>query len=236
MEAPAAALAAHEGARTETFVLVWIDARSATVARWVAGEVALERLVSDVPAHHKSTGHVGHDPSIRHGGGGRQQNAVEMQRVEHLNRFVEEVAARLPATDTVAILGPGKVRDHLERVVRDDDTHHHRQRLVTSEAAARLTERQLIARVRTLAGDAPPRHTVGAYRQAAEPAEKSSGAPAGPPERLTKKPAREKVRLADELAVLDDLAAKPSDEDAEAADLFDDDDVEPSDDDEAGEA
>ena len=218
MEAPAAALIAHDGARPESFVLVWIDARAATIARWVAGEVTLERLESDVPAHHKSTGHVGHDPSIRHGGGGRQQNALETQRLEHLARFVEQVAARLPDTDAIAILGPGTVRDHLERVVRDDDVHHHRLRVVTSAAAARLTDPQLVARVRTLAGDPPPRRTAGAYRQSGETAGRGSGATAGAPERLMKKPAREKVRLEDELAVLDELAAEPTaDANAEAA-------------------
>ena len=114
MQAPEAVTAATGGARPSSLTLVWIDAREAALASWAAGEVALDRLESDVPSHHKSTGHVGHDPSIRHGGGGGRQTAGEPHRQEHLDRFVAMVAARLAEADAVAIIGPGPVREHLE--------------------------------------------------------------------------------------------------------------------------
>jgi hypothetical protein len=57
-----------EGAATHDCTLVWIDAREAVIARWQGGESHLERLHSDVPAHHRSTGHVTYDPAVGHGG------------------------------------------------------------------------------------------------------------------------------------------------------------------------
>ncbi|HSL76351.1 MAG TPA: hypothetical protein VK867_05360, partial [Candidatus Limnocylindrales bacterium] len=56
--------------------LVWIDAREATIVRVSGDGATVRRLESEVPAHHRSTGHVRHEPSVRHGGG-RDQSAGE---------------------------------------------------------------------------------------------------------------------------------------------------------------
>jgi hypothetical protein len=46
----------HETRRPST--LVWIDSREAIIVRWLDGTARLERLESEVPAHHRATGHV----------------------------------------------------------------------------------------------------------------------------------------------------------------------------------
>jgi hypothetical protein len=96
--------------------LVWIDAREGIVVRWIQKAPVLERIESDVPAHHRSTGHVRHDPNVRHGGGGIPQTAGEPHRLEHLARFLDAVADVLPDEDDLMILGPGTVREHLARL------------------------------------------------------------------------------------------------------------------------
>jgi hypothetical protein len=144
--------------------LVWIDARDAIIVSWRDDRALVEREESDVPAHHRATGHIRHDPGVRHGGGGAPQTAGEPHRIEHLERFVERVAGRLPPDDDVVILGPGTVRERLERRIRLDDEGHERSRLISCEASPRLTDRQLIARVRHVAGADPLRRAVGAYR------------------------------------------------------------------------
>lgn len=210
MQASEAAIVAPEGGvRHPSLTLVWIDAREAQLASWSAGEVTLERLESEVPSHHKSTGHVGHDPSIRHGGGGRQQTAGDPHRIEHLERFVEQVIARLAPSEAVAIIGPGTVRDRLERELRAADAKQHRSREIAAAPSIRLTERQLVARLRILAGDVPKRRTVGAYRWTPETtATKASGATVPEPARVTRKPpTREKTRLADLLGDIEELLA-----------------------------
>lgn len=168
--------------------IVWIDARTAVVADWRDGSPVVERFESDVPAHHRSTGHVRHDPTMRHGGGGRPQDAGEPHRLEHLARFVERIAQALPVDADVLVLGPGSVRERLERRLREADEHHGRSRAVTGEPSARLSERQLVARLRGLAGAEPPRRTVGAWRWSRQPNRRPSGTPEARPARVAEKP------------------------------------------------
>lgn len=142
--------------------LVWVDSESATVVHWRNEEPIIEHLESDVPAHHRSTGHVRHNPSIRHGGGGGvPQTADEAHRHEHLERFLETVSQAIPELDDVEIIGPAETHEKLAALVREQDRRHSRSRLVDSAAATRMTEPQLIARIRAFAGEAPRRRKVG---------------------------------------------------------------------------
>ncbi len=172
---------------TQDCTLVWIDARHAIVAHWQAGEARLERLESDVPSHRKATGHVRYDPAMRHGGGAPKDTG-EANRLEHLARFVDLVATHVPPDDELGILGPGTVRDRLEHHIRETDRHASRTRTVTCQAAGRLTDRQLVARLRHLAGAEQRRRTAGAYRPTEAPSRRPSGSPRPAPRRVTPKP------------------------------------------------
>lgn len=167
--------------------LVWIDAREAVIVRWQDDRARLERVESDVPAHHRATGHVRHDPAVRHGGGG-PQTAGEQHRLEHLARFVDQIANRLPPDEDLLILGPGTVHEHLERLVRDMDARHRRSRGISCEASSRRTDRQLIARLRHVAHVDPRRRTVGAHRWSDPPAHGPSSGPQPLPRRVGDKP------------------------------------------------
>jgi hypothetical protein len=145
---------------TVTRTLVWIDARQAIVVSWLEDRAQVEKLESDVPDHRKSTGHVRHDSTMRHGGGGAPQTAGEPRREEYLDRFVALVAEHLPKDDDLLILGPGTTRERLERRVRELDQHHLHHRIVTTEASPPRTDRQLIARLRHLAGADPSRRAA----------------------------------------------------------------------------
>ncbi|HET9456000.1 MAG TPA: hypothetical protein VFO78_01565 [Candidatus Limnocylindrales bacterium] len=140
--------------------VVWIDAEEAILVSWRSGEVSIVRLASDVPPRRRSVGHIRHDPLVRHGGG-TSQTAADARRRDHLARFVETVNAHLPEAADVTILGTGVVREQLERALREDDRVHRRSRSITSVASRRLTDRQLVARARKLAGDAPRRRVGG---------------------------------------------------------------------------
>jgi hypothetical protein len=172
---------------TRDCTLVWIDTREAVVAHWHAGEIRLERLESTVPAHRRATGHVRYDPAVGHGGLAPKDSG-DAQRLEHLARFVEQVATRVPSADDVVILGPGNVRDRLLQHVREADRHASRTRVVTCRAAARLTDRQLTARLRHVAGADRERRTAGAYRSTDTTARRASGSPMRAPRRVGPKP------------------------------------------------
>lgn len=140
--------------------LVWIDSREAFIARWAEGGIPVEHLDSEVPAHRRSTGHVGHAPAIRHGGGGSAQDAGEGHRQEHLERWVEEIAELLPAHDALLVLGPGTTRERLVHRLEEADRRMRRDRTVRTEAAGPLTEARLTERLRAENGAPAARHAA----------------------------------------------------------------------------
>jgi hypothetical protein len=168
---------------TRPVTVVWIDSREARIVRGVAH---VERLESEVPAHHRSTGHVRHDPLVRHGGGGPAQTAGEPHRLEHLERFLDQVMGRLSPEDDLLIVGPGTVRVHLACRLRDADRHRGAARRILTEPARPVTDRQLMARSRVLAGGPARRVTVGAYRWSAPRG--PAGASRSWPRRVAEKP------------------------------------------------
>jgi hypothetical protein len=158
------ALADPGGAPAGVCAVVWIDARSAFIVTWRAGRTHLVQVASDVPAHHRSTGHV-RRVTAGAGGAGPPRSAGEGPRLEHLRRYIDAVAGRLAAAERVEVLGP---RQDIERLVtRLHELDHDRAqpRQVGARPARRLTRPQLVAHVRQLAGDVPRRRTVGACRR-----------------------------------------------------------------------
>ncbi|HEY3336782.1 MAG TPA: hypothetical protein VGK16_16255 [Candidatus Limnocylindrales bacterium] len=132
--------------------LVWIDTEEAIIVRW-DDRATVERLHSDVEGRHRSSGHER---------GGPNAEALEHARREHLRQFLDDVAAHVPGSGDVTVVGPGLVRERLERTLRADDRRLRRQRHVRSSPADRLSEQELVAHVRALAGDVPRRRHVPA--------------------------------------------------------------------------
>lgn len=137
-------------------VVVWIDASGAVLVRW-DGSARIDRLTSEIPARHAGTGHIRHDPRVRHGGGGPTEDGLARLRDERIREFLSLVESGIAPDEHVRILGPGELRDELARRLGAEDVRHGRDRLVTAEAASPLTERQLVALARAGAGDPPPR-------------------------------------------------------------------------------
>jgi hypothetical protein len=185
--------------RSGSPTLVWIDTREACIVHWDGHEATIERIESEVPDHRKATGLVRRQPrydaGLMSGGYGHPHPSDDAHRLEHLARFIEQVSARIPPDASLHVIGPGPVHERLGRAIMDADTHHHRSRTVTLEASRRLTDRQLVARVRALAGDVPRRRTVGAYRWTGQLAERTSGAQAGEPRRVVRKPPDERQEI-----------------------------------------
>ncbi|MFI5254557.1 MAG: hypothetical protein ACHQ15_03790 [Candidatus Limnocylindrales bacterium] len=140
-----------------TATFIWIDAERAVVCRWDGESTSLATLESDVPAHHRSTGHVRHDPGIRHGGGGAVQDAGEPHRLEHLRGFLADVARHVAPDDPLEVSGPGTVHERLVALIGADDREAGRTRPIRSVPSGSLTERQIRARTEELAGVVVPR-------------------------------------------------------------------------------
>jgi hypothetical protein len=134
--------------------LVWIDTEEAIIIRW-DDRATVERVRSDVPGRRRSAGRDRIGSGVRGGGGGPE--AAERNRRAHLATFLDEVAGHVPVDDDVLVVGPGAVRERLERSLRADDRRLGHHRLVHTAASERMSEAELVARVRELAGDAPRR-------------------------------------------------------------------------------
>jgi hypothetical protein len=146
--------------RERPHALVWIDSHEAIVVRWEDGQARLERVTSDVPDRHRSTGHIRHDPAVRHGGGGAQ-SAEASRRESYLTRFLKEVTHRLPDAADLTVLGPGETHEHLLHAIRTSDAEHHHDRRVAGRRSSHKTDRQLVALLRDLEGQGLPRREPG---------------------------------------------------------------------------
>jgi hypothetical protein len=127
---------------------IWISATAATVLQWSPQGSLLHRIVSTVPGRHRSTGRP---PTEAHPAG-------EGHRDEHMRTFFGEVARALPVEDDLLLVGDGEVVDHFAEYVRALDARHAQPRRIVVEKSGPLTDRQLLARLRTFAGS-PARRT-----------------------------------------------------------------------------
>jgi hypothetical protein len=127
---------------------VWISANSATVLRWSPELTVRHRIDSRVPGRHRSTGRP---PTEKH-------PASEGYRDERMRTFFLQVTQALPIEDDLLLVGDGEVVEHFAEQVRADDDSHGRKRRIEVEKGGPLTERQLLARVRTFAGSPAKRH------------------------------------------------------------------------------
>jgi hypothetical protein len=135
--------------------LVWIDGREAVVARWLGDTAGIERVTGEPVRREKTVGHVRVDPALGHGGGPREEK-LDHRRTGREHQYLEEVAARVPTTGRIAVIGPGPTRVRLVRVLQAmPSTNGGRE--ITTEPSEALTGAQLVSRLRTLAGKPPRR-------------------------------------------------------------------------------
>jgi hypothetical protein len=127
---------------------IWISADSATILRWSPELTIRHRIDSTVPGRHRSTGRPPTEES--HG-------SEENRRDEHMRSFFSQVAQTLAADDDLLLVGDGEVVEHFAERVRADDENHGRKRRIEVEKSGPVTDRQLVARVRTFAGSPPKR-------------------------------------------------------------------------------
>jgi hypothetical protein len=137
---------------TEPRTLVWIDAERAIIVRW-DGSASLTRIESEVPSHRRLGGQVTHDVNFRTIG----SPPPDRHRQEHLRQYLRLVADALVVTDDVEVIGPGTVHEHLATLLREENRIHGRTRTVLASRTGLFSEPQLVARVRTAAGDPPRR-------------------------------------------------------------------------------
>ncbi|MBF0502061.1 MAG: hypothetical protein HQM09_18115 [Candidatus Riflebacteria bacterium] len=123
---------------------LWIDHRSAHIVTLNGEEAEMRSIESHMEKHvHPSGGARAKTPY------GPQSffadDSVERQYVNHLGRYYDEVHASLANAKSILIFGPGEAKVELKKKLDQTDL---RERIVGVETVDKMTERQIIAKVR----------------------------------------------------------------------------------------
>ncbi len=124
---------------------LWIDHREAhLVFISDSGDAEVKCLESGVEKHVRSTG--GSRSSTPYGPQDVAAGDTQQRRfTEHLNTYYQAVIESLRDADSIFILGPGEAKGEFQKQIKNKAF---RQRIVGVETADKLTQRQLVAKVR----------------------------------------------------------------------------------------
>ena len=115
---------------------VWIDHRKAVIAIIAGRNAEMTKVTSNMEKH------------VRYSGA-PQEDSAEDQRdrrfTGHLNKYYDEVIARIRDADSILILGPGEAKTELQERLGNESLL---ARIVGIETADKMTDRQIAARVR----------------------------------------------------------------------------------------
>jgi hypothetical protein len=75
-----------------------------------------------------------------------------------MRAYLDQVAHAVAVDDDLLLVGDGEVVEHFAGHIRADDANHGRERRIEVEKSGPITERQLLARIRTFAGSPAKRY------------------------------------------------------------------------------
>lgn len=114
---------------------LWIDHEQAVLVINLDQEEEIKRIFSNV------------EKQVRYSGAAQDtsEDGRDRRFDNHLNRYYDEVSLFLRDATTVLIMGPGEAKVELQKRL---EGHGLRDRIVTVEAADKMTEEQVAASVR----------------------------------------------------------------------------------------
>lgn len=115
---------------------IWIDHKKAVVVTAAAGGVTTKTLESDVGPHPRWGG--------QQDGGGEKK--YEERHAQLLDQYYDNVIGQLTEADGLLIFGPGEAK--LELKARLGNSKMHPERIVEIETADKLTDAQIVAKVK----------------------------------------------------------------------------------------
>lgn len=118
---------------------VWIDHEKAVVAVARENDIRTRTVRSGVMPHP-------HWAGAQDGGG---EKKYEERHAQELNRFYDDVIAQLDPLSSLYVFGPGEAKIELKKRLQGVGRFSHAA--IRVEASDRLTEAQIVARVRELA-------------------------------------------------------------------------------------
>lgn len=117
---------------------LWIDHRKAVIVIISDDGEEIKTIVSDMEKHVRFSGGDGSED-------GSSEDVRDRQFGNHLNSYYDQVIAVVRNAESVQIFGPGEAKSELEKRLKNEGMKDH---AVSVEAADKMTDRQIMAKVR----------------------------------------------------------------------------------------
>lgn len=117
---------------------LWIDHRKAVIVVLSGDDEKVKTIVSGMEKHVRFTGGDGSEE-------GSSEDVRDRQFGNHLNSYYDQVIAVVRNAESVLIFGPGEAKGELEKRLKNEGMKDH---AVSVEAADKMTDRQIMAKVR----------------------------------------------------------------------------------------
>ncbi len=117
---------------------LWIDHRKAVIVVLSGDDEEVKTIVSGMEKHVRFTGGDGSEE-------GSSEDVRDRQFGNHLNSYYDQVIAVVRNAESVLIFGPGEAKGELEKRLKNEGMKDH---AVSVEAADKMTDRQIMAKVR----------------------------------------------------------------------------------------
>lgn len=117
---------------------LWLDHRKAVVVLITDAGEEIKKIESGMEKHVRFTGGDGSEE-------GSSEDVRDRQFGNHLNTYYDRVIALIRDADSIQIFGPGEAKGELEKRLEHEGV---KSRILAVEAADKMTERQISAKVR----------------------------------------------------------------------------------------
>ena len=117
---------------------IWIDHRAAFIVFVDEGDEETKRITSDVEKHVRFSGRAASEE-------GSADDQRDKQFAAHLASYYDEVIAHVRDAESILLFGPGEAKGELEKRLTSKGLG---ERIVGIETTDKMTDRQIVARVR----------------------------------------------------------------------------------------
>lgn len=124
---------------------IWIDTARAVFIQLEEKDAKLKEILSDIEnsIHHEGEGQKGSFMGSTHI---NNEKGIFERKKQQVDRYLDEVVDQLRGANEIYIFGPGEIKKHLEKKIKD-----HRElasSLLSVETSDSMTDNQLIAKVK----------------------------------------------------------------------------------------
>lgn len=131
------------------YIGIWVDHRRATIVALTDDKESIRVIKSNVKGHFRMKG--GSRSSTPYGPQDvSSEKSVFAKYMHHINQYYQEIVSVLTDADKILIFGPGKAKGELKKEICK--TRNLAPRIVGVETDDKMTEKQIVAKVRKYYG------------------------------------------------------------------------------------